>query len=406
MARFLFVVPPLAGHVNPTVAVGAELARRGHAVAWSGPPVVRPLLAPDAELFVAGAAIDDAMVGAVRHRTAGMRGAAALKFLWEDFLVPLARATAADVADAVASFGPDVVVSDQQTVAGALVARRCGVRWVTSATTPAELVGPFETLPKIGAWVRQQLVDLQVSLGVSTTDASRGDLRFSEELVIAFTTEDFVGVPVHAPCPVAFVGPAIGGRPDGPAFPWEVLGPFPRVMVSLGTVNDAAGGRFYAAACEALGDLGGSHVLVAPPDDVAASAGIPPSNVVVRPRVPQLALLEHLDAVVTHGGNNTVCEALAHGIPLIVAPIRDDQGIIAEEVVRAGAGVRVRFGRIRAAELRAALAAVLEDSSYGEAAKRIAGSFARAGGAAAAADRLEAVAGTAPRPPAAREGRS
>ncbi|MFE0381998.1 glycosyltransferase, partial [Streptomyces inhibens] len=35
--RVLFVVPPLAGHVNPTVAVAAELAARGHQVAWTGP---------------------------------------------------------------------------------------------------------------------------------------------------------------------------------------------------------------------------------------------------------------------------------------------------------------------------------------------------------------------------------
>ena len=36
MSRFLFVVPPLTGHINPTVAVGAELTARGHEVAWAG----------------------------------------------------------------------------------------------------------------------------------------------------------------------------------------------------------------------------------------------------------------------------------------------------------------------------------------------------------------------------------
>ena len=30
MSRFLFVVPPLTGHVNPTIPVGRELAGRGH----------------------------------------------------------------------------------------------------------------------------------------------------------------------------------------------------------------------------------------------------------------------------------------------------------------------------------------------------------------------------------------
>ena len=36
MARFLFVVPPLTGHVNPTVPVGQILMNRGHSVAWVG----------------------------------------------------------------------------------------------------------------------------------------------------------------------------------------------------------------------------------------------------------------------------------------------------------------------------------------------------------------------------------
>ena len=36
MSRVLFVVPPFLSHVQPTVAIGAELVRRGHAVAWTG----------------------------------------------------------------------------------------------------------------------------------------------------------------------------------------------------------------------------------------------------------------------------------------------------------------------------------------------------------------------------------
>src|SRR6185295_18516837 len=44
--RVLFVVPPLAGHVNPTVTVAAELTARGHQVAWTGPAEVLPSLLP------------------------------------------------------------------------------------------------------------------------------------------------------------------------------------------------------------------------------------------------------------------------------------------------------------------------------------------------------------------------
>jgi UDP:flavonoid glycosyltransferase YjiC (YdhE family) len=92
---------------------------------------------------------------------------------------------------------------------------------------------------------------------------------------------------------------------------------------------------------------------------------------------------------VSHGGHNTVCEALAHGLPLVVAPIRDDQPIIAQQVTDAGAGVRVRFGRVRTAELGDAIRTVLDDPSYAAAARRVRDSFAAAGGATTAADHLE-----------------
>src|SRR6185436_20489781 len=110
-----------------------------------------------------------------------------------------------------------------------------------------------------------------------------------------------------------------------------------------------------------------------------------PAHVLVVPQVPMLELLPHLDAVVTHGGLNTVCEALAHGVPLVVAPIKGDQPINAAQVEAAGAGLRVSFHRSGHEKLRAAITAVLDDPAYRVAAKGIADSFAAAGGAPAAA---------------------
>ena len=53
--KFLFVVPPLTGHVNPTVSVARALEARGHGVAWVGhPSKVRPLLPDGARLTVLG----------------------------------------------------------------------------------------------------------------------------------------------------------------------------------------------------------------------------------------------------------------------------------------------------------------------------------------------------------------
>src|SRR5580698_6133784 len=88
----LFVVPPLVGHTNPTVAVARALADAGHDVAWVGHPgTVGPLLPAGARLFALAEDIKPDHAQAVDDRSKAVRGAAALKFLWEDFLAPLAR---------------------------------------------------------------------------------------------------------------------------------------------------------------------------------------------------------------------------------------------------------------------------------------------------------------------------
>jgi UDP:flavonoid glycosyltransferase YjiC (YdhE family) len=110
-----------------------------------------------------------------------------------------------------------------------------------------------------------------------------------------------------------------------------------------------------------------------------------------------LALMPRLAAVVCHGGLNTVSEALAHGVPLVVAPIRHDQPVNASLVAAAGAGLRIPFNRFTPEELRAAVETVLSNPSYRAAAAAIRQSFATAGGSRAAAEHLEGLANTMPR---------
>lgn len=391
MSRILVVVPPLTGHINPTVPLGLELTARGHEVAWAGLPGVVDVLLPEGATFlpIVGA-LDRAAFEAMQQRSQGLRGPEALKFLWEGFIIPYAMSTGPELLDAARAFAPDVMVVDQQAVAGAVVARQIGVPWATSATTSAELTDPLAAMPKVDAWVREQLVDLQLELGVDPAIVLQGDLRFSNHLIIAFTSAALFG-PMAKPDPsIHFVGPSITDRPETAPFPWAWLEPGrPHVLVSLGTVNASMGARFFATAVEAIAGTDIQAVVVAPPDQVALPPGT--DNIVVLERVPQLALLGRLDAVVSHGGHNTVCETLAHGLPLVLAPIRDDQPIVADQVARAGAGRRVKFGRVRPDELLEAIRTVLVDPSYRQAAATIQASFRDAGGAPAAADALEAL---------------
>lgn len=378
MTRLLFVVPPLVGHINPAITVADELRARGHQVAWAGDDTVLGSLLPKAEIYPCG-------LPAFSERPAGLRGFSALKYLWEEVLTPMAEAMAPGVLDAVTEFNPDLLVVDQQALAGALVAERLGLPWVTSASTSGEFADPLAGLPKMRQWQDDQLLDLRKRFGDPTVS---GDLRFSPHLVLAFTTEAMVGDASEFDFPVSFVGPVRRPAPEGlpPSLP-DSDGPL--VFVSLGTMNADAGRRFLEECVAALRTRPELRAVVVDPAKTITDA---PPHVIVQPFVDQLAVLAHADVVVCHGGHNTVCETLACGLPLVIAPIRDDQPVIAEQVTRAGAGLRVRFDRVRAEQIGQAIDTVLADSDYRTAARRIQRSFEQAGGVSAAADQLIAFA--------------
>ncbi|MFE5670116.1 nucleotide disphospho-sugar-binding domain-containing protein [Agromyces sp. NPDC056523] len=64
-----------------------------------------------------------------------------------------------------------------------------------------------------------------------------------------------------------------------------------------------------------------------------------PGDWLVRPYLPQVRLLRAASVAVTHGGNNSVTEALGCGVPLVVLPFSTDQFAGAAAVERSGFGV-------------------------------------------------------------------
>lgn len=386
MSRFAFVVPPLTGHVNPTVSVANVLASRGHEVMWIGHERVRALLPDGARLHALDGAGGEAWFSPAMDRSKRVRGLESLQLLWQELLVPLARAMLPGVEAAIGALRPDVLIVDQQAIAGALAARRAKLRWASFATTSAGVTDPLADLPKVKAWVDARLASLQEGAGLPVV--AGGEL--SPQLVVVFSTAALVGAQKFPPH-YAFVGPSIQARGDATPFPFERLEIGKRrVLVSLGTVSADRGDGFYDTVVDAFaGDPDVQIVLVAPAGAVTRT---PPPTMIVRPRVPQLALLPHMHAVVSHGGHNTVCETLAQGLPLVVTPIRDDQPVVARQVVDAGCGVRLRYGRLPPRALRDAVHAVLADAKFREGAARVKASFEAAGGAPRAATLLEGLA--------------
>jgi UDP:flavonoid glycosyltransferase YjiC (YdhE family) len=92
---------------------------------------------------------------------------------------------------------------------------------------------------------------------------------------------------------------------------------------------DAFGGNDKILVIMALG----------PQEDVLEGLPATPDNFILRTAVPQLEVLNLCHAFITHGGANSVHEALSFGVPLAVVPLFGDQPPNADSVVSMGAGV-------------------------------------------------------------------
>jgi MGT family glycosyltransferase len=142
--------------------------------------------------------------------------------------------------------------------------------------------------------------------------------------------------------------------------------------------------ELIAVALEALAEE--SVRVVATTAALDPSSFSPPANARVERFLPHGPLIERSACVVSHGGMGITQKALAAGVPVCVVPFGRDQLETARRVEVARAGSRLPAGRLNAARLRAKVREAMDCRAGAE---RVAAGFARAGGAAAAADAME-----------------
>jgi zeaxanthin glucosyltransferase len=371
VARFLFVIVPVVARVWPAVAIADSLAARGHEVAWCGPEGdLRPVVGPDMKIYPTGKR---------SYREFHEVGMAAVRELWDEYLIPLNRFIKGPVDSAVAEFQPDVVFADQYALVGAMAARKHGIRWATLCAGILELTPTADGLQE---FVNSRVARVQKEDNVN--------LLFSPDLVIATTSRALTGtVPIPQQC--VLIGAALGSRRTDQGFDWDWWDPGRRhVLVTVGTLSSHLTQDFLKRMMVALEPMGSKVQAVI--NAAADAVPDPPPHVLVAPRVPMLELMPRLDAVVCQAGQSTVNEALFHGVPLVVAPIRLGELAVARQVTLAAAGIEVSYADATPHQLSEALTAVLDEPDYLSRASRISEEFVKAGGTHAAADHLIALA--------------
>ena len=100
-------------------------------------------------------------------------------------------------------------------------------------------------------------------------------------------------------------------------------------------------------------------VLLVGRDFDQAKLGRIPENIFIHQSVDQLAVLERADLFITHGGMNSVNEALCYTMPMVVVPMADDQPMVGARIAKLGLGTVVSRRKINGQDTRACR---LEDS--------------------------------------------
>jgi zeaxanthin glucosyltransferase len=153
--------------------------------------------------------------------------------------------------------------------------------------------------------------------------------------------------------PHAFLGSAVRGEPTDPEVEaWLARDDRPVVYVSLGSFLSVRG-DVLAAVAEALRPLD-VRVAVASGSTPAAALGPVPDSWLVRPVLPQVTLLGRSALAVSHGGNNSVTEALTASVPLLLLPLSTDQFAGAQALDQAGFGEALDPNALSPFEIRGA----------------------------------------------------
>jgi UDP:flavonoid glycosyltransferase YjiC (YdhE family) len=214
------------------------------------------------------------------------------------------------------------------------------------------------------------------------------DLLGRPPVLLALTAEGFEYPRSDWPANVCLVGP-VNWAPADPSplpAPWLEETPDPLVLVTCSTERQRDK-RLLHVALEALPPAGMSVIgttAAHDPEDFTA----PPGSRIVR-FAPHEAILGRAACVVCHGGMGITQKALAAEVPVVVVPFGRDQLETARRVEVAAAGVRLSPRRLTAGRL---LDAVRVATSRRAGARRVSLAYTAAGGQAAAADAIEAIA--------------
>lgn len=380
MKRILFFTIPEKGHLNPMIGPAVWLQRLGHEVRFHAAHDISTQLHAAGlqalEMETPPAPPSDANRGA--FFAAKVRDAAWLREWIQRLLVEEAPAQLPGLEAVIEHFQPDIIVTDPMIYPAAIAAHRAGIPWVALSNSLNPILDKhitsnlLETVQALSP-ARQALF---ATYGMDMD--FRGCDMLSPHLTIAFTTAAFIGRSMSG---VEMVGPSLppAQRGDETDFPWDLVATDrSKIFMSFGS-QIYHQPTLFQKVIQATADMQVQLIL-----SVNDLLGTPllanlPSHALACRYAPQLKLLPHIQAFITHGGANSVMEALHFGVPLLISPVCNDQFHQAYFIRQSGVGLELNLATATVAEVRHCIHTLLHDPTIAANVKRVSESYAEDG---------------------------
>jgi MGT family glycosyltransferase len=212
----------------------------------------------------------------------------------------------------------------------------------------------------------------------------------SKLAIVTQTPREFDFPGARWPATFHYTGPFLddAGREPIP-FAWERLTGQPLVYASMGTLVNGSE-HVFRSILDVAGGLPDTQLVLSVGNNLSVGdLGPVPANTIVVPKAPQIELLKRAVLCITHGGINTVFEALAQGVALVAIPVGFDQPGVAARIAYHGVGEFVPVRSLTRAALTEAVQKVLKHPSYRDKARYFQNVIAETHGLDLAADVIE-----------------
>lgn len=346
MAKILMVNLPYAGHTNPTLPLTKCLVERGHEVGYIHAPEWCDKIEKTGANFIPYLDYPVGLSEQQKKRRCFLAAFQTVMAIGKNY---------------------DLLIYEMLFFPAKRLADRLGIPSVRQFSQPAWNQEAFQSLSGSSKMfllssrlIGKQLMNSSAARAMKMEELKMVDSVINDvpELNIVYLPDFFQPMRSTFDQRFIFVPPAfVSHQPSDVSIPFDQMtGPI--IYISLGTIISSK--RFYRKCIAAFKNKSVSVILSTGKVD-PQTLGKLPANIYAYPFVPQLEVLKKSALFITHGGMNSVCEAMTYGVPMLVLPVLNDQPINAAQVTALKIGKRLNFLRVSAKELSAEAFGILSD---------------------------------------------